>query len=83
MEDGAFGVAYALIYPPDAFAGTDEIVEVCEVVAAHGGIYITHMRSEAEQLLEAIDEAIEIGAAHRAAGRDLPPEGGRAAATGT
>jgi dihydroorotase/N-acyl-D-amino-acid deacylase len=61
MEDGAFGVAYALIYPPDSFAGTDEIAAVCEVVAEHRGIYITHVRSEAEQLVEAIGEAVEIG----------------------
>lgn len=61
MEDGAFGVSYALIYPPDSFVDTDELVEVCRVVAAHHGIYITHVRSEAEQLVEAIGEAVEIG----------------------
>jgi len=61
MEDGAFGVAYALIYPPDAFAGTDEVVGVCEAVAEYGGTYITHMRSEAEEFLEALDETLEIG----------------------
>jgi N-acyl-D-amino-acid deacylase len=61
MDDGAFGVAYALIYPPDSFADMDEIVAVCEVVAEHRGIYITHVRSEAEQLVEAIGEAITIG----------------------
>lgn len=61
MEDGAFGASYALIYPPDSFADTDEIVAVCEVVARYHGIYITHVRSEAEQLVEAIGEAITIG----------------------
>jgi len=61
MEDGAFGVAYALIYPPDAFAATDEVIGVCEVVAEYGGTYITHMRSEAEEFLEALDETLEIG----------------------
>lgn len=61
MEDGAFGVAYALIYPPDSFVDTDELVAVCEVVARHHGIYITHVRSEAELLVESIGEAIEIG----------------------
>jgi len=61
MQDGAFGVAYALIYPPDAFTTTDEIVEVCKVVGEHGGSYITHMRSEAERLLEALEETFEIG----------------------
>jgi len=62
MEDGAFGVSYALIYPPDAFAGTDELVEVCKVAGEYGGVYITHLRSEANEFLEALDEAIEIGA---------------------
>lgn len=61
MEDGAFGASYALIYPPDSFADTDEIAAVCEVVARYHGIYITHVRSEAEQLVEAIGEAITIG----------------------
>lgn len=61
MADGAFGVSYALIYPPDSFAATDELVEVCTVVAESGGLYITHMRSEGDALLEAIDEAVEIG----------------------
>ena len=61
MEDGAFGVSYALIYPPDCYAPTDEIVEVCKVVAGYGGTYITHIRSEADQLLEALEEALDIG----------------------
>lgn len=61
MEDGAFGVSYALIYPPDAFATTEEIIEVCRVVARHGGVYITHMRSEADRLFEALEETFRIG----------------------
>ena len=61
MEDGAFGVAYALIYPPDAFTTTDEIVAVCQEVGRLGGLYITHMRSEADRLLEALEETFEIG----------------------
>jgi N-acyl-D-amino-acid deacylase len=61
MEEGAFGVSYALIYPPEAFVGTNEIVEVCKVLAEYGGVYITHLRSEADTFLEALDEAIEIG----------------------
>ena len=61
MEDGAFGVSYALIYPPDSFADTEEIAEVCKVVAQYGGVYITHVRSEADQLIEGIQEAIDIG----------------------
>jgi N-acyl-D-amino-acid deacylase len=61
MEDGALGVSYALIYPPDTFASTEELVEVATVASHYGGIYVTHMRSEGDQLLEAIDEAVEIG----------------------
>ncbi len=61
MADGAFGVASALVYPPGAFASTDELVEVVAATAPYGGLYITHMRSEGDRLLEAMDEAIEIG----------------------
>jgi N-acyl-D-amino-acid deacylase len=61
MEDGAFGLASALIYPPGSFASTEELIEVARAMAPYGGIYITHMRSEADQLLEAIEEAIRIG----------------------
>ena len=61
MEDGAFGLASALIYAPGNFVTTDELVEVSKAMAPYGGVYITHMRSEADQLLESIDEAIAIG----------------------
>ena len=61
MEDGAFGLASALIYPPGTFASTQELIEVARAMAPYGGVYITHMRSEADQFLEAIDEAIRIG----------------------
>lgn len=61
MEDGAFGVASALIYPPGSFASTEELVSVVSAAAPYGGIYVTHLRSEGDRLLEAIDEAIEIG----------------------
>lgn len=61
MQDGAFGLATALIYPPGNFATTEELIEVSRAMAPYGGVYITHMRSEADQLLEAIDEAIRIG----------------------
>jgi N-acyl-D-amino-acid deacylase len=61
MEDGALGVASALIYPPGAYAGTDELVEISRVVARYGGVYISHIRSESYGLLGAIDEAVEIG----------------------
>ena len=61
MADGALGVAYALIYPPDCFADTDEIVAVSEAVAEHRGLYVTHMRSEGDQILPALEETFEIG----------------------
>ena len=61
MEEGAFGVSYALIYPPDSFTSTRELIEVAKVVSHYGGVYITHIRSEGDTLLEAIDEAVEIG----------------------
>jgi N-acyl-D-amino-acid deacylase len=57
MEDGAFGVSYALIYPPDAYTKTEEIVEVCRVVSECGGLYITHIRSEADEIFSALEEA--------------------------
>ncbi len=61
MEDGAFGLASALIYPPDNFVSKHDLTELAKVMAPYGGIYISHIRSEADHLLEAIDEAIEIG----------------------
>jgi N-acyl-D-amino-acid deacylase len=61
MEDGGFGLASALIYPPDNFVGKRDLVELAKVIAPCGGVYISHIRSEADHLLEAIDEAIEIG----------------------
>jgi dihydroorotase/N-acyl-D-amino-acid deacylase len=63
MRDGAFGMATALIYPPGVFADTDELIALSKVMAPYGGLYITHMRSEGDQLLESVDEAIAIGRA--------------------
>lgn len=61
MRDGAYGVASALIYPPGSYADTRELVEVVKEIAPFGGVYISHIRSEGDRLLEAIDEAIQIG----------------------
>jgi N-acyl-D-amino-acid deacylase len=61
MEDGAFGLASALIYPPGSYSDTEELVEVAKVMAPFGGTYITHMRSEADDIFPALDEAIRIG----------------------
>ncbi|MHC4876247.1 MAG: serine hydrolase [Planctomycetota bacterium] len=61
MECGATGVSTALIYPPAVCAQTEEIAALAEVAGQYGGRYYTHMRNEGDQLLEAIDEALEIG----------------------
>ena len=61
MEAGAIGVSTALIYPPAVYARTEEIARLAEIAGEYGGGYYTHMRNEGDQLLEAIDEAIDIG----------------------
>ena len=61
MEAGAIGVSTALIYPPAVYATTEEIAALAKVAGEFGGKYYTHMRNEGDQLLEAIDEALEIG----------------------
>ena len=60
MEEGALGVGTSLIYPPGTFAETDELVALTSEAAACGGMYISHMRSEGDRLLESVDELIEI-----------------------
>ncbi len=60
MDDGAFGVASALIYAPGTFAKTPELIALAKVAGEHGGIYISHMRSEGNRLIEAVDELITI-----------------------
>ncbi len=61
MKDGAFGLASALIYPPNTYATTEELIDAASAMAPYGGVYITHMRSEGDRFLEAIDEAMRIG----------------------
>lgn len=61
MRNGAFGVASALIYPPGNFSSTDELIELAKAMAPYGGVYISHMRSEADDFLQAIDELMRIG----------------------
>jgi N-acyl-D-amino-acid deacylase len=60
MEAGALGITTALIYPPAFFAKTDELIELCKVAARYQGKYTTHMRSEGNQLIEAVQETIRI-----------------------
>lgn len=61
VRDGAYGVSSGLIYPPACFAKTEELIELCQATAQYGSIYATHMRSEAEHLLEGVAEALRIG----------------------
>src|SRR3954467_11309425 len=60
MEEGAMGLTTALIYIPGVFSKTGELVELAKVASAAGGMYISHMRSEGNRLLEAIDETLTI-----------------------
>src|ERR1700720_2437950 len=60
MEAGALGIGTSLIYPPAFYARTDELIELCKVAAKYQGKYISHMRSEGNRLLEALDELIRI-----------------------
>ena len=61
MKDGAFGVSSALIYPPNIYAKTDELIALAKVASKYGGMYATHMRSEGASEMNAIAEAIRIG----------------------
>src|SRR3984885_14641807 len=60
MADGALGVASALIYPPDSYASTAELTELCKVAAEYDGCYASHVRGEGENLHEAISEFLGI-----------------------
>ncbi|MCF0057588.1 amidohydrolase family protein [Dyadobacter sp. CY356] len=60
MEEGAMGVGSSLIYPPDFFADTQELIALCKEASKHGGMYISHMRSEGNKLDEAVEELITI-----------------------
>ncbi len=60
MEEGALGVSSSLIYTPDAFAQTEELIALAKIAGEYGGIYTSHMRNESDGLLESIDELISI-----------------------
>ena len=60
MEAGALGITTALIYPPAFFAKTEELIELCKVAAKYQGKYTVHMRSEGNQLIEAVEETLRI-----------------------
>ena len=60
MEEGAIGISSALIYAPASFSKTDELVELCKEVSKYNGMYISHIRSEGDNLLASLDELIKI-----------------------
>jgi N-acyl-D-amino-acid deacylase len=60
MEAGALGIGTSLIYPPAFYAKTDELIELCKVAAKYHGKYVSHVRSEGNQLFEALDELLRI-----------------------
>ncbi|MGQ9571799.1 MAG: N-acyl-D-amino-acid deacylase family protein [Dehalococcoidia bacterium] len=61
LAAGGIGLSTGLIYPPGIFASTEELIELCRVVASYGGVYASHIRDEGDRLLEAVEEAIRIG----------------------
>jgi len=61
MQQGAFGISTALIYPPGHYAKTEELIELAKVAGQYGGIYASHMRSEGQTEADAIQEALRIG----------------------
>jgi N-acyl-D-amino-acid deacylase len=61
MEDGAWGVSSGLIYVPDRFSRTEELIELTRVAAEYGGFYMAHMRDEADRLVSGVEEMIRIG----------------------
>lgn len=79
LEDGAFGMSSGLIYPPGSHSSTDELIELASVLGGYHGLYATHIRNEGNKLIEAVEEAIQIGeesevpveiAHHKAAGKE-------------
>jgi N-acyl-D-amino-acid deacylase len=60
MEEGALGVGSSLIYAPAFYSNTEELIELCKVASEYDGMYISHMRSEGNRLLQSIDELMQI-----------------------
>ena len=63
MREGAMGVASALIYPPGSFAKTDEVIALAKAAAEYDGMYVSHMRSEGTDIVEAVQELLNIARA--------------------
>jgi N-acyl-D-amino-acid deacylase len=60
MEAGAFGMTSGLIYPPGVYAQEDELIQMCIIVAAYGGIYASHMRNESDRVVDSVAETIRV-----------------------
>jgi N-acyl-D-amino-acid deacylase len=60
MKEGTLGIGSSLIYAPASYSSTEELIELCKVATAYGGMYITHMRSEGDQIFDAVNETIRI-----------------------
>ena len=60
MSEGALGMSTGLIYPPCCYAATDELVALCREVAARGGVFVVHMRSESDRILDAVGEMLDV-----------------------
>ncbi len=69
MEEGAMGIGSSLIYAPAFYSSTEELIELCKVASQYDGMYISHMRSEGNNILKSIDELIKI-----ASEADIPAE---------
>ena len=61
MQQGALGISTGLFYVPGSFTSTEEVIELSKVAAEYNGIYISHMREEADQLIDSVNETIRIG----------------------
>ncbi len=60
MKEGAMGIGSSLIYAPAFYSSTEELIALCKVAAEYDGLYISHMRSEGNKLLESVDELLTI-----------------------
>ena len=60
MEQGAVGFSSGLVYPPNLFSTTEELIEICKTVAEYDGVFVVHMRNESFSILEALDEMIRV-----------------------
>lgn len=60
MEEGALGIGSSLIYAPASYSSTEELIELCKTASDYGGMYITHMRSEGDNIFSAVNETIRI-----------------------